>query len=175
MKKNSIGHSYILFWKNIINFNGRTRRSDYWNAFLINVILQLLLSLLVECFAVKSLVILYYIFSILYFCFSIVFLIPQISISVRRLHDIGKSGVYYFLTLIPIVGQVLLLIWFTQDSQPGANTWGNNPKNPNTEDYNEFNEKDNKKICIVCGTELNEDDIICPKCGCEISGADNYE
>ncbi len=168
MKKNSIGRSYLLFWKNIINFNGRTRRSDYWNASLINIMLQMFLNILVGFSTVNLLIILSYIF-------SIVFFIPQISISVRRLHDIGKSGVYYFLTFIPIVGQILLLIWFTRDSQPGANKWGNNPKNPNTEDYNDFNEKDNKRICSVCGTELNEDDIICPKCGCEISGADKYE
>ena len=45
-----------------------------------------------------------------------------------RLHDIGKSGGYYFFILIPLVGWILLLVWMCQDSQPGANQYGPNPK-----------------------------------------------
>ena len=48
--------------------------------------------------------------------------------SVRRLHDIGKSGWYMFLSLIPLIGGLILLIWSLMDSEPGENQYGKNPK-----------------------------------------------
>ena len=53
--------------------------------------------------------------------------IPGLSICVRRLHDIGKSGWYYLIGLIPLVGGIIMIVWFCQDSAP-ANQWGPNPK-----------------------------------------------
>ena len=54
-------------------------------------------------------------------------LIPTIAISVRRLHDIGRPGTWYLLNLIPVVGSIILLVWYCQDST-GDNQWGSNPK-----------------------------------------------
>jgi len=51
-----------------------------------------------------------------------------LAVSVRRLHDIGKSGWWFFITFIPLVGGILLLIWFCANSQKGKNKWGTNPK-----------------------------------------------
>ncbi|MBP3210782.1 MAG: DUF805 domain-containing protein [Oscillospiraceae bacterium] len=59
---------------------------------------------------------------------SIALLIPSITLGVRRLHDIGKSGWNYLVILIPFVGWILLLIWFCRDSQQGDNQYGSNPK-----------------------------------------------
>ena len=46
----------------------------------------------------------------------LVFLIPQLAICWRRLHDIGRSGGWYFLGLIPIVGAIILIVWYCKDS-----------------------------------------------------------
>ena len=54
---------------------------------------------------------------------------PQLSVTVRRLHDIGKSGWYYLFVLIPIVGWIILLVYFCTDSDALANEYGENPKN----------------------------------------------
>ena len=62
--------------------------------------------------------------------------IPGIAVGVRRLHDVGKSGWFYFIILIPIVGAIWLLVLFATDGTPGTNEYGVNPK----EDYNEINE-----------------------------------
>ena len=63
--------------------------------------------------------------------FSLGILVPQIAVSVRRLHDIGKSGWFYLIGLIPVIGWIFVLVWFCTDSQPGDNQYGPNPKENN--------------------------------------------
>ena len=45
---------------------------------------------------------------------GVIFILPNISVSVRRLHDVGKSGYYYFLNLIPLIGTLILLYYYLQ-------------------------------------------------------------
>ena len=61
---------------------------------------------------------------VIYIIINAIFLIPNITVSVRRLHDVGKSGWYYFLNLIPIIGTLILLYFYLQDSTPGDNEYG---------------------------------------------------
>jgi uncharacterized membrane protein YhaH (DUF805 family) len=63
----------------------------------------------------------------LYFIYALAVLIPTIAISIRRLHDIGKSGWFYLLVFVPIISLVLIY-FFVLDSQPGENQYGPNPK-----------------------------------------------
>ena len=65
---------------------------------------------------------------ILQFIFALVLMVPSIALAVRRLHDIGKSGWWYLIVFIPIVGVLVLLYFFVLDSQPGSNQYGPNPK-----------------------------------------------
>jgi uncharacterized membrane protein YhaH (DUF805 family) len=60
--------------------------------------------------------------------YSLVILIPSIAVSVRRLHDTSRSGWWLLLCLIPLIGMVVLLIFMVQDSKPGQNQYGPNPK-----------------------------------------------
>ncbi len=60
--------------------------------------------------------------------FALAMLLPSIAVAVRRLHDIGKSGWWYLIAFIPIVGPFVLLYFFVLDSQPGSNQYGPNPK-----------------------------------------------
>ena len=55
-------------------------------------------------------------------------LVPTLAVTVRRLHDMGKSGWWYFITLVPLIGGIWLIVLLVSDSQPGANAWGPNPK-----------------------------------------------
>ena len=64
------------------------------------------------------------ILSIPYYLFILGLLIPNIAVGIRRLHDIGKSGWWYLLILIPIVGSVALIIFWCQKSIPETNQWG---------------------------------------------------
>jgi uncharacterized membrane protein YhaH (DUF805 family) len=56
--------------------------------------------------------------------FSLATLIPSIAISVRRLHDVGKQGPYLLYGLVPFIGNIILLVQFVKNSQPGENEYG---------------------------------------------------
>ena len=60
--------------------------------------------------------------------FSLAVLLPSLAVTWRRFHDIGKSGAFYFIGLIPLVGTILVLVWTCTDSMPGDNQYGPNPK-----------------------------------------------
>lgn len=102
-------------------FSGRARRSEYWYFVLLQVIVTAVLNGLYS--ATESAA-----FSAILVLFDLALLVPSLAVCWRRLHDIGRSGAYYFFVLIPLVGWILLLVWMCQDSQPGANQYGPNPK-----------------------------------------------
>ena len=60
--------------------------------------------------------------------YSLAVLVPSLAVVWRRLHDLGKSGAYFFFIFIPLAGPFILLYWLCQDSQPGENEYGPNPK-----------------------------------------------
>ena len=101
------------------DFTGRARRSEYWFFALAAGIISTVLSLLGQKIGF---------FSVLSYLFSLAILVPGLAVAWRRLHDTGRKGTAYFLILIPLVGWILLLVRLAQDSQPGANQYGPNPK-----------------------------------------------
>ena len=101
-------------FQNYANFYGRARRSELW--------LFSLFNFLISCLSFIPYVVFFVWF------YGIVVLVPSLAVSVRRLHDIGKPGSYLLFCLIPFVGWILLLVWFVQDSEPGGNIYGPNPK-----------------------------------------------
>ncbi len=101
-------------------FSGRARRSEYWYFTLFNFIVT-------GVFSVLSSVTGSTIFSVLSGLFSLAVLIPGIAVCIRRLHDIGKSGWYLLFVLIPLVGAIILIVWYCKDSMPGENQYGPNP------------------------------------------------
>lgn len=168
IKKNSPGQSYYLFWKNTLNFKGRTRRSDYWNVYIINALIMLVLSFL-NLIDVEGLQIITTILSVLY---SLLMFVPQISITVRRLHDVGKDGYYILLGLVPIIGQIFIFINLIKDSQKEKNKFSECTK------YCFESKEQNKDIeflCPICQSKINADDYICSKCGSAINREESYE
>jgi uncharacterized membrane protein YhaH (DUF805 family) len=67
--------------------------------------------------------------NILSIIYGLALLIPGLAVSVRRLHDIGKSGWMILLNLIPLIGTIWILVLMIRDSTPGENEYGPNPKN----------------------------------------------
>jgi uncharacterized membrane protein YhaH (DUF805 family) len=65
---------------------------------------------------------------------ALALIIPSLAVTVRRLHDAGHSGWWWLITFIPF-GGIVLLIFALQDSQPGDNQWGPNPKGISTPAY----------------------------------------
>lgn len=117
---------YFLYClQHYADFTGRARRSEYWYFVLFNFIVSILIGLSLGVIAgllnMPALVYLAYLWSLAVF-------IPSLAVSVRRLHDIGRSGWWLLLSLIPLVGAIILIIWHCTDSQPGTNQYGPNPK-----------------------------------------------
>lgn len=122
---NNLIESYKLFWQNFAKFEGRTRRRDYWQVVLCNILISAVLGLL------SAIPFLGQVALAIAGIYTIAALVPGISMAIRRLHDIDKSGWFYLFILIPLVGQIILIVWFCQDSQPGQNKYGPNPKGIN--------------------------------------------
>ena len=114
-------------------FEGRSRRSEYWYFALFYV---LILIALVVAEAVLFQTMITYLIGVLFF------IVPALAVSVRRLHDVGKSGWYYLITLIPLVGPIVFLVWACTDSQYGANAWGPNPKGEGNGSFSQDEEVD---------------------------------
>ena len=102
-----------------VGFSGRARRSEYWFFCLFNIFVFFDLSALASKISILSL---------LSVVGSLAIFLPSLAVCIRRLHDIGKSGWWYLLAFIPLVGAIILIIWFCKDSEPGANAYGPNPK-----------------------------------------------
>ena len=120
-KIRGFGEAVQSVFSKYATFSGRARRSGYWYFVLLQVIVTAVLNGLYS--ATESVA-----FSAILVLFDLALLVPSLAVCWRRLHDIGRSGAYYFFVLIPLVGWILLLVWMCQDSQPGANQYGPNPK-----------------------------------------------
>ena len=60
--------------------------------------------------------------------YALVLLLPSLAVGARRLHDTGRSGWWLLIGLVPLIGSIVLIIFFVLDSQPGDNPYGPNPK-----------------------------------------------
>ena len=106
------------------DFSGRARRSEFWYFALFNVAASFIAGLIDSIIGQPILGLLY----------TLAVLIPGIAVSVRRLHDTGRSGWWLLLALLPILGAIALIVFYCQDSEPGLNQYGPNPKETVTEE-----------------------------------------
>ncbi len=107
-----MGDAIKNVFKNYMNFDGRARRSEFWYFMLFNGLVSTVLMLILPLWAI----------------WQLAALIPTLTVSWRRLHDTGRSGAYWCLNFLPIVGSILFIIMCTEDSKPGDNVYGPNPK-----------------------------------------------
>lgn len=107
------------------DFDGRSSRRDFWYYCLFQLIVVLAFELLTTIISWS--IILVILAHGAYFILELGLLIPSIAVSIRRLHDIGRPGRDYLWGFIPIVGGIILLRWFCQESQPGTNQYGPDP------------------------------------------------
>ena len=98
----NIINCYVDMWRNFANFSGRTNVGGYWWAYLANLIVGLVLSMI----GVEFLITVYYLAS----------LIPTLSIAVRRLRDAGKGWGWLFITLVPMVGWIIFIVMLCKPS-----------------------------------------------------------
>ena len=115
--------SYLECWSKYAVFSGRSSRKEYWMWVLFYVIfgfvasiIDLLLGLCVDpVFAA---------FNLVYGIFALTAFLPSLAVTSRRLHDIGKSGWLMLISLIPIIGIIVLLVFLCKKGDAGENRFG---------------------------------------------------
>lgn len=105
--------------KNYFNFEGRASRSEYWYFFLFCFLIGIVVNLLVATIPDLNL---------LPIIIGLILLIPGISFGVRRLHDTNRSGWWILIALIPIIGVIILIIFFLIPGDNGSNDFGMPPR-----------------------------------------------
>jgi uncharacterized membrane protein YhaH (DUF805 family) len=115
---------YLAVLKKYAVFSGRAQRKEYWMFFLFNIIIAILLGIIEVVIGISPDAD----ESILANIYSLAILLPSLAVSVRRLHDIGRSGWWLLIGLIPLIGVIVLFVFAVQDGQPGPNQYGPNPK-----------------------------------------------
>ncbi|WP_025273439.1 DUF805 domain-containing protein [Haloglycomyces albus] len=112
---------YLTAWKKYAVFSGRSRRRELWWFILINAIIGLILSTLAQ--QTDG-----WFWSVITWIYGVLIIIPSIAVQVRRLHDTGRTGWWWFIGFIPIVGTIILIVFWLFDSEAGTNRYGPNPK-----------------------------------------------
>jgi uncharacterized membrane protein YhaH (DUF805 family) len=98
-------------FRNYVNFDGRAPRLEYWYFHLF-----MLLAMLASLFTI-----------FLFFPVVLALILPSLSVNIRRLHDIDKSGWFIFIACIPLAGPIILLIWHCERGTRGENRFGPDP------------------------------------------------
>jgi len=115
---------YLEVLKKYAVFSGRARRKEYWFFVLFNAIFAIAAMILDNILGLAIEDVGYGPFYILY---ALATIVPGVAVSVRRLHDIGKSGWYILLAFIPCVGAIILLIFDLTPGDTGDNEYGPDP------------------------------------------------
>jgi uncharacterized membrane protein YhaH (DUF805 family) len=115
---------YLKALKNYADFSGRARRKEYWLFTLYNIIIFVALVTLGALVGFPGGAEGVFVFVAFY---MVGVLIPALAVSVRRLHDTGRSGWWFLLYFVPF-GAIVVLVFLVQDSNPASNKFGKNPK-----------------------------------------------
>lgn len=116
------------FFSNYFNFKSRSSRSEYWYPGLFLLLGNTLFGIVdfiifgetINGQSVPGMQVFALVFSLATF-------IPSIAVSVRRLHDIERSGWWLFISLVPLFGIILLIYWFCKRGTSGENRFGGDP------------------------------------------------
>ena len=110
---------FVKCLKNYANFTGRARRKEYW-FFTLAYLICMIITLVIDAVLGSN--------GLLTVLFILAMIVPSISVGVRRLHDINKSGWFWLIQMVPLVGPIIVLIWLATETKPETNQWGNPAK-----------------------------------------------
>ena len=110
---------YLAVLKKYADFKGRARRKELWMFVLFNLIIAIVLGVVDTMIGMPG---------VLGGIYALAVLIPSLAVGARRLHDIGRTGWWQLIGLVPVIGVIVLIIFYVMDSNPGDNQYGPNPK-----------------------------------------------
>lgn len=110
---------FLKVVKNYAGFSGRAQRKEYWMFILFYMVFSILAGVVDGVIGTSG---------ALQGALGLGLFVPSLAVLIRRLHDVGKSGWFFFVALIPMVGGIWLIITLAKDGDPGSNAYGENPK-----------------------------------------------
>jgi len=123
---------YLKVLRQYADFSGRARRTEFWLFVLFNAIAGIILTILDNLLGLSGSYVaggmVWVSTGILTGIYQLAVLIPSLAVGVRRLHDTDRSGWWLLIGLIPIVGIIVLIVFWATDGDPGPNQHGVNPK-----------------------------------------------
>lgn len=128
---------YKMAFTKYADFRTRSTRNEFWWFTLCNILVIFGLVILMGIFGAMEINILSGLFGILYFVYVLASFIPNLAVTVRRLHDTNRSGWFFLISLIPFVGSIILLVFLAQESDPNKNNWGPRPGTGGNESLDE--------------------------------------
>ena len=115
---------YLMVLKKYAEFDGRSRRKEYWMYTLFTLLIYIVLTIVdVSLFKAD-----FGGFGVLGGVYSLATLIPGLAVTVRRLHDTNKSGWWILIAFLPLVGALVLLVFTVTEGDRGRNNFGDDPK-----------------------------------------------
>jgi uncharacterized membrane protein YhaH (DUF805 family) len=126
------GESNIMNWyfealRKYATFRGRARRKEYWMFALVNfviVVVLMILGAMLGAASPKAAITI----NVVLAAYVLLILVPSIAVMVRRLHDINRSGWWFWIQLVPLAGPIILFVFTVMDGTPGQNAFGPSPK-----------------------------------------------
>jgi uncharacterized membrane protein YhaH (DUF805 family) len=116
---------FLVVLKKYATFSGRAQRAEYWYFLLFSTLIVIALSVIDGMTGSYNEDTGWGLLSGLY---SLAVLLPSIAVGTRRLHDTSRTGWWLLIGLIPVIGTIVLIVFFVLDSTPGDNAYGPNPK-----------------------------------------------
>jgi len=116
---------YLKVLRQATDFNGRARRTEYWMFFLFNFLFSIAAAILDN---VLGLAFPQTGYGPIYVVYALTMLVPGIAVFIRRMHDLGKSGWWFFIAFVPLIGGIWLLILVCTEGNKGPNEYGEDPK-----------------------------------------------
>lgn len=113
----SFGQAVQTCFSKYVDWKGRAGRAEFWWWFLFVIIVEVVVQILWRATGSAA-------FLALYIVIALALILPGIAVTVRRLHDTGRSGWWYWIALIPIVGGIILLVFMLMRGTPGPNRYG---------------------------------------------------
>lgn len=108
-------NEYVKVLQNYVGFEGRATRKEYWMFVLINLLISIVLGIIQSVAHLSQ---------VLTGIYTLAVLLPSLAVSVRRLHDTGRSGWFLLLAILPIIGHIILLVFFCLPTKVNDQTFG---------------------------------------------------
>jgi uncharacterized membrane protein YhaH (DUF805 family) len=133
-------HWYTDVIRKYAVFNGRAARPEFWWFALYNLIIAAVINLVAGIVVGRSSG------QVVGDLYSLAVLLPSLGVGIRRLHDTNRTGWWYLLVFLPIIGWIVLIVFLAMASDPGANKYGPNPQNPDPEPALHFDPQTGERL-----------------------------